>query len=115
MSDIRARGDYDFLVKRLRWVVKLCKRMHIANGSRLTYATGQRTFLRFCEAFDKDPWAVNEDDLCLAAVYFTTDHTVKSVPSYFSAVQNLWDAHGLGELPRGPGFHLTMKGLHRLL
>ena len=89
MSQVRERGDFDFLVKRLWWVVKLCKRMHIAHSSSITYASSQRIFIRFCETFSKDPWAVTEDDLCLAAVYFATGHTVQSVKSYFSAIQNL--------------------------
>ena len=58
---------------------------------------------------------MTEDDLCLAAVYFATGHTVQSVKSYFSAIQNLWHDQGLGELPRGPAYHMTLKGLDRLL
>ena len=89
--------------------------MHIAHSSRQTYASSHRIFIRFCEAFDKDPWTVTEDDLCLAAVHFTTGHTVKSLRSYFSAVQNLWTDQGLGALPRGNAFQMTIKGLDRLL
>ena len=58
---------------------------------------------------------MTEDDLCLAAVHFTTGHTVKSLRSYMSAVQNLWHDQGLGELPRGRAFQMTVKGLERLL
>jgi hypothetical protein len=42
-------------------------------------------------------------------------HTVKSVPSYLSALQNLFDSAGAGPLPRGPKFLLFLKGLQRLL
>ena len=42
-------------------------------------------------------------------------HTVNSVASYMSAVQNFYDGMGNGPLPRGPGFLLAHKGLKRLL
>jgi hypothetical protein len=42
-------------------------------------------------------------------------HTVNSVKPYMSAVQNMFDMHGAGPLPRGPGFVLTCRGLRRLL
>lgn len=46
--------------------------------------------------------------------HFTLGHTVKSVPSYLSALQNLFDTAGAGPLPRGPKFLLFLKGLMRL-
>ena len=96
-------------------MVKLCQRMHIARSSSVTYASSHRTFINFCQLFDLDPWQVTEDDLCLAAVYFCTNHTVQSVRSYFSAVQHLWTAHGVGPLPRNTAYTQTLKGLDRLL
>ena len=89
--------------------------MHIARSSSITYASSHRTFLQFCEIFDLDPWRVTEDDLCLAAVHFCTGHTVRSARSYFSAIQNLWTAHGVGTLPRNNAYTQTIQGLDRLL
>ena len=95
--------------------MKLCKRLHIAASSRVTYANSQDLYLRFCDDFSVDPLAPSEDDLALAAVYFAMGHTVNSVKSYMSAVQNMFDMHGAGPLPREPGFVLACRGLRRLL
>ena len=72
-------------------------------------------YLQFCGDFNVDPLAPSEDDLALAAVHFAMGHTVNSVKSYMSAIQNLLDMHGAGPLPRGPGFVLACRGLRRLL
>jgi hypothetical protein len=115
MSEIRRLGLFRQLEGDLRWLVKLCKRLHIAASSRVTYAHHHDLYLQFCEDFNVDPLAPSEDDLALAAVCFTMGHTVNSVKSYMSAVQNLFDMHGAGPLPRGPGFVLACRGLRRLL
>jgi hypothetical protein len=96
-------------------MVKLCRRLHITNSSRATYDRSQRIFIEFCEDFGKDPLGLTEDDLCSAAIHFAMQHTVRSVRSYVSAIQHLWNEHGAGELPRGPAYLLTLKGLTRLL
>jgi integrase len=115
MSEIRRLGLFDQLEGDLRWLVKLCKRLHIAASSRVTYANHHDLYLQFCGDFNVDPLAPSEDDLALAAVYFSMGHTVNSVKSYMSAVQNMFDMHGAGPLPRGPGFVLACRGLRRLL
>jgi hypothetical protein len=95
--------------------VKLCRRLHIARSSTRTYAASQRVFLQFCEDFNVDPWCITEDDLSLAVVFFAMNHTCRSVPSYLSAIQNLWTTEGLGPLPRGVALKHTVKGLIRIL
>jgi hypothetical protein len=99
----------------LRWLVGLCSSMYIADSSKKTYADHQGQFVSFCEAFDVDPFTVSELELCLAVGYFAMGHTVSSVPSYLSALQNLYDNNGAGPLPRGPRFHRFHSGLRRLL
>ena len=47
--------------------------------------------------------------------HFVMGHTVNSVPSYLSALQNLFSTAGAGPLPRGPKFLLFLRGLRRLL
>lgn len=93
----------------------LCKRLHIASSSRVTYAGHHDIYLDFCEAFGVKPLAPSEEELAMAAVHFAMGHTVRSVRPYMSAVQNLFNMHGAGPLPRGPGFVLTCRGLLRLL
>lgn len=93
----------------------LCRRLHISKSSRDTYNSSQRIFLAFCADFGKDPLAITEHDLCEAVVHFAMQHTVRSVASYVSAIQNLWMEAGLGDLPRGPAYQLTRRGLERLL
>lgn len=99
----------------MRWLVTLCKRLHIASSSRVTYSQHQDLYLQFCEDFGVAPLSPSEEELALAVVFFTMGHTVNSVRSYLSAVQNLFDMQGAGPLPRGPGFVLTCRGLRRLL
>jgi hypothetical protein len=58
---------------------------------------------------------INEDELAMVVAHFTLGHTVNSVPSYLSALQNLFDGAGAGPIPRGPKFLLFLKGLQRLM
>ena len=115
MSEVRRLGLLGQLEDDLRWMVKLCRRLHIASSSRVTYANSQNRYLEFCEAFGVSALEPTEDDLCMAAVYYAMGHTVTSVKSYMSAVQNLFDMQGAGPLPRGPGYILATRGLRRLL
>ena len=46
--------------------------------------------------------------------FFALGHTTTSIPSYLSALQNLYDSQGAGPLPRGPSFLLAMRGLRRI-
>ena len=95
--------------------MKLCRRLHVASSTRLTYAVSQGIFISFCETFGHDPLAITEEGLCSAAVHYAMQHSVRSVRSYMSAVQHLWTEHGVGPLPRGPAYLLTTRGLTRLL
>jgi hypothetical protein len=99
----------------LRWVVKLCRGLHIADSSKKTYRSHHKIFLDFCEEFGLEPLLITEDELSLVVAHFSLGHTVNSVPSYLSALQNLFDSAGGGPLPRGPNFLLFHKGLKRLL
>lgn len=98
----------------MRWLVKLCRTLHVAASSKGVYGQHQRLYLKFCESFGLDPLDVTEEDLCAAVCHFALGHTVGSVDSYLSALQNLFDAEGLGPLPRGPALRLTIRGLKRL-
>ena len=89
--------------------------MYITDSSKRTYADHQGQFVNYCAAFDTDPFTASELELCLAVGYFAMGHTVTSVPSYLSALQNLYDNNGAGPLPRGPRFHRFHSGLKRLL
>jgi hypothetical protein len=62
-----------------------------------------------------DPLGVTEDDLCLAVVDYSMRHTVRSIRSYMSAIQALWDEEEIGQLPRGARYLATVAGLNRLL
>lgn len=99
----------------MAWLVAMCKKLHIASSSRTTYASHQDHFLAFCDAFDKDPLTLSGSDLAEAVAYFALGHTSVSIPSYLSALQNLYDQHGAGPLPRGPAFLLAIRGLRRIL
>jgi hypothetical protein len=68
-----------------------------------------------CDAFGFDPLTVDEEELALVVAYFAMGHTTGSVPSYLSALQNLFDTAGGGPLPRGGTFIPFVKGLNRLL
>ena len=97
------------------WLVKLCRFMYLSSGSRTTYGRHHDIFIQFCSTFDIDPLLITEDELCMSIIHFSMGHTVNSVASYMSAVQNFYDGMGNGPLPRGPGFLLAYKGLKRLL
>lgn len=98
----------------MRWLVALCSRIHIAGSSRKTYAGHHKIFFEFCEEFGLEPLLINQDELALVVAHFAMRHTVKSVPPFLSALQNLYDGAGAGPLPRGPKFLLFLKGLQRL-
>ena len=89
--------------------------IHIAGSSKRAYGGHHKIFLAFCAELQLAPLLINEDELSLAVAHFAMGHTVKSVPSYLSALQNLFDSAGAGPLPRGPKFLLFLKGLMRLL
>jgi hypothetical protein len=72
-------------------------------------------FERTCAILGRDPLNLSEDDLCMVIVLFAMTHTVRSVASFVSAIQNLWTEQGRGELPRGAAYKLTRRGLERLL
>jgi hypothetical protein len=115
VSDIRARGELGELVRRVERLAVIARAMHISAGTRGTYVSLQRVFIEFCENFGRDPLGLTEDDLCVCVVDFALGHTVRSVLSYVSAIQNLWDSEGKGPLPRGSAYLLTCRGLRRLL
>lgn len=112
---LRKQGRLDDLDGLLRWLVGLCSSMYITDSSKKTYADHQGQFISFCEAFDTDPFTASELELCLVVGYVAMRHTVTSVPSYLSALQNLYDNNRAGPLPRGPRFHRFHNGLRRLL
>ena len=89
--------------------------MYITDSSKRTYANHQGQFVAFCEAFEIDPFTASELELCIAVGHFAMGHTVSSVPSYLSALQNFYNNNGAGPLPRGPRFHRFHNGLKRLL
>jgi hypothetical protein len=115
LSEVREHGRLGELGERLRWMVQLCRTMHIADSSQKTYKGHHKIFLNFCEDFNLDPWLVDEEELALVVTHFALGHTVNSVPSFLSAVQNLFTSAGAGPLPRGPKFVQFMRGLNRLL
>jgi hypothetical protein len=98
----------------MRWMVSVCKSVHVKASTKGTYGVNQRIFLRYCEAGGIDPLLVTEDQLCEAVCHFALGHTVNSVMPYLSALQNLFDREGMGRLPRGPSLGLTLRGLQRL-
>ena len=89
--------------------------MHIARSSRATYESQHGVFLEWCRAFGADPLALTSEQLSECVVHFAMGHTVTSVGAYLSAVQNFYDCHGAGKLPRSADFHLVVKGLKRML
>ena len=93
----------------------MCRRIHIARSSRGTYESQHSIFLLWCEAFGAEPLSLSSDQLSDCVVHFAMGHTVTSVASYLSALQNFYDCHGAGKLPRSADFHLVVKGLRRLL
>jgi hypothetical protein len=95
--------------------MRVCRSMHIASSTKGTYEAHHRVFLGCCDAFGLDPLDLHEDGLAMVVIHFAMGHTVSSVPSYLSAIQNFYDVHGGGKLPRGPAFVLTYRGLRRLL
>jgi hypothetical protein len=96
-------------------MIGTCCDIFISHGTKETYRQGQGIFLRFCGVFKLEPYAVSETELCMAVGHFALTRSVNSADSYMSAVQNLWDAVGAGPLPRGPRYHLFIRGLKRLL
>jgi len=101
--------------ERLQWLVKLCQSIHIAPSSRRAYQGLQRIYMQCCDAFDYDPLLVSEEELCKVVAHFALGHTVVSVPGYLSAIQDLYNGAGAGQLPRGQRFVMFVKGLNRLL
>ena len=89
--------------------------MHIARSSRSTYESQHNIFLEWCAAFGADPLSVSSEQLSECVVHFAMGHTVTSVGSFLSAVQNFYDSHGAGKLPRSADFHMVVKGLRRML
>ena len=51
----------------------------------------------------------------MAIVFFTMGHSVTTVDSYVSALNNLYNLSGVGDLPRGAAYYQCAKGLKRLL
>ena len=97
-----------------RWMVKLTRSMDLAVSSQKTYASSQRKFLGFCEAFGIVPLAISEDELCQAVVDFALTRSSGSLDAYMSAIQKLYTLAGAGSLPRGPGYLLCRRGVKRL-
>jgi len=96
-------------------MVKLCKFLDLSAGSQSKYSQQQEAFLEFCSCFGFDPFNLTEEELSMAAVHYAMGHTVHSVPGFMSAIQKLYDLSSNGPLPRGPVFHMALKGLRRLL
>ena len=94
-------------------MVKLCKFLDLSAGSQSKYSQQQEAFLEFCSCFGFDPFNLTEEELSMAAVHYAMGHTVHSVPGFMSAIQKLYDLSGNGPLPRGPVFHMALKGLRR--
>lgn len=115
MPDIRRSGEFGDLVKCLRWLEKFLKTLHISSSTKKTYGSSHKIFLQFCEDFEVDPLTISEQDLGMAVIHYVMGHSVNGAPSYVSGIQNLFDSHDQGPLPRGPGFLLLMKGLNRIL
>lgn len=95
--------------------MSFCSKIYLTASSQRTYGAHQRLFISICEIFEWEPLLLVEPELCRVVAHFTLGHTVNSVPSFLSAVQNLWDVAGAGKLPRGPVFKLFLRGLQRLL
>ena len=95
-------------------MVDLCRSLSLARSSKETYAGHQKIFVDCCAAFGFDHLSVSEYQLSLAVAHFTLGHSVRSVPSYLSAIQHLYTAADAGPLPRGPSFQLFTRGLMRL-
>ena len=93
----------------------VARRMHIARSSRSTYESQHNVFLEWCEAFGVDPLAITAEQLSECIVHFAMGHTVNSVGSYLSALQNFYDCHGAGKLPKSAEFYMVVKGLKRML
>ena len=90
--------------------------MHIATGSRRSYSGLQKIFLDFCGAFEIEPLAITEDELCCAAAHYVLSHTVTTLGSYMSAVANLYLESGAqDDLPRGRKYMQFVQGVKRLL
>lgn len=104
LSSVREQGLLDQLVADLGWLVSTCKFLHISSGSRTQYSKHHRIFFEFCDALELDPFALTEEQLCLAVVHFSLGHTSNSVPQYMSAVLNLYDGEDAGKLPRGASY-----------
>jgi hypothetical protein len=115
LPQVRREGLVGELGERLRWVVTLCRGLHIADSTERTYRSHHKIFLEFCAEFEMDPFSITEEELSLVVAHFTLGHTVNSVASYLSAIQNLFDSAGAGPLPRGPNFLSFQRGLKRLM
>jgi hypothetical protein len=96
-------------------MVSMCKTLDLAVGSKRTYAGHHKIFLSFCAAFDIEPLAITEVELCRCCAHFVLGHSVRSLPSYMSAVANLFESSGAdNELPRGRAYMQFCKGVMRL-
>jgi hypothetical protein len=102
------------MVGGLRWMVSLCRRVHIAASSLGTYKGLQSIFMQCCKAFGLDPMTINQEELSWVVCHYALDHTTNSVASYLSAIQNLYYSAGTGAIPRGADFLLFLRGLKRL-
>jgi hypothetical protein len=111
----RSSGELRQLEIEYKWMVTMCKGMDISTSSRGTYKVHQQQFLDCCNAFKLDPLAITEEQLCMVVVHFALTHTTKSVKSYLSAVQKMYDYADRGPLPRGVKYTIFNKGLERLL
>ena len=115
LSEVRAAGQLGELGEAVRWMTGVARRMHIARSSRSTYESQHNVFLEWCEAFRVDPLALSAEQLSECVVHFAMGHTVNSVASYLSALQNFYDCHGAGKLPKSAEFYMVLKGLKRML
>jgi hypothetical protein len=99
----------------LIWLVTMCMNLHIASSSRKTYEGHQKIYMAFCDAFDINPLAITEAELCRCCLHFALGHSVNSLPSYMSAVANLYVENGIVDgLPRGTMFIRFCKGINRM-
>jgi hypothetical protein len=95
-------------------MVRTVKARHITESSKDTYRTAQNFLQDFCVAFQFEPLALEEEELCMLVLHFVFTHTVHSARSFLSGIQSLWTSAGAGPLPRGPGFLQFLRGLMRL-
>ena len=54
---------------KLRWVVQLCRGIHIAGSSRRTYLGHHKIFLEFCSEFGMDPLLIDENELAMVTSF----------------------------------------------